>query len=149
MLGSLRERFNELPWTARYGAVSLLLLVTVVIVVLRIRADPFGSLAGLDFEVYRKCSRRQCGKAFGATYSELTEKGYVHREFAPGPLGEGRKCPACSQMSLRFAEKCPNCDTMFFVDSPEGEQAGSHLCSKCNWDSRKARRDKILEKIGE
>ena len=149
MPGRLRERFTELPWAARYGIVSILLLVTAAVVVLRIRAESFSSLAGLDFEVYRKCTGAQCGKAFGATFIELAEKGYIHREFAPGPLGEGRRCSACRHMSLRFAEKCPNCSTMFFLDSPEGEQAGSQRCPKCNWDSRKARRDKILKKIGD
>jgi len=50
--------------------------------------------------VARQCT--SCGHTDHFAMEELIGRGWMALEVSEGPVGEGRKCPRCGRMSMRF-----------------------------------------------
>ena len=103
MLASVREKLRRLPTAVTYAVALLLLAVSAVTIYRTTRPDlppPGSRFADV---IYRKCTEPGCGHVVGDRRLDLVTRGHMPLDRVEEPLGEGRRCPRCGKLSLRFA----------------------------------------------
>jgi hypothetical protein len=105
MLDSAREKLRRMPTAVTCTAAILLLAGSAVMIYRNARTEqppPESRYADL---IYRKCSDPGCGHVVSDRRIDLLQKGYMPLDRVEEPLGDGRKCPKCGRLSLRFATR--------------------------------------------
>ena len=105
MLDNAREKLNRIPTVATCAAAILLLTGSAVMIYRTTRSERPPPESRFADMIYRKCSDPGCGHVANDLRLDLLTKGYMPLDRVEEPLGEGKRCPKCGKLSLRFATR--------------------------------------------
>lgn len=135
---SVRDTINSMPAWQKYGAVLIALAVPLAAIVWQLWPAPAEArVPETRGQTVFKCT--ECGMVLEPTAKELRADPSV----AIGPRGGVMMCPKCQKRTMRTAERCPECSTVFFAEYTKLEVDASNSCPKCGW----SRVDEVLESI--
>lgn len=113
MLDNLREKLKGTGGRIACAVAVVILLGSAASIYLSLRPESPPAGSRYAETIYRKCTDASCGHVASDSRLDLVKKGYMPLEKVEEPLGDGRRCPRCGKMTLRFARRNARGEAVF------------------------------------
>lgn len=136
---SMTDRLNEAPAWQRYLVVAVLLGGAAVALGWRLwPSDSGAKVVETRGETVFMC--KDCGHSFEPTDSQMRNDPNFQLRPARASI---MTCPSCGKAAAREAERCPECDTVFFAVYDSLEPSDKNRCPQCGWSRLEEMREQM------